>query len=60
MTLNFLPERSKPPRETGLTMMMDKGLSVSQLENFLETSSDFTDIVKFGFGTAVVSKKFKT
>jgi phosphosulfolactate synthase len=59
MTLNFLPERSKPPRETGLTMMMDKGLSVSQLENFLETSSDFTDIVKFGFGTAVVSKNLK-
>ncbi len=59
MTLSCLPERTTPPRDNGVTMMMDKGLSVSQLENFLETSSDFTDIVKFGFGTAVISKNLK-
>ena len=59
MSLNFLPDRSKQPREIGLTMMMDKGLSVRQLEDFLETSADFTDVVKFGFGTAVVSKNLK-
>jgi phosphosulfolactate synthase len=41
-------------------MMMDKGLSVSQLESFIETSSDFTDIVKFGFGTGVISKNLKS
>tara|TARA_B100001287_G_scaffold57375_1_gene45661 strand:- start:22700 stop:23485 length:786 start_codon:yes stop_codon:yes gene_type:complete len=56
MTLSCLPTRTTPPRENGVTMMMDKGLSISQLESFLETSSEFTDIVKFGFGTAVISK----
>ena len=59
MSLDFLPDRSKQPREVGLTMMMDKGLSIRQLEDFLETSSDYTDVVKFGFGTAVVSKNLK-
>lgn len=60
MSLNFLPPRSVQPRNSGLTMMMDKGLSVSQLESFIETSSDFTDIVKFGFGTGVISKNLKS
>lgn len=59
MSLDFLPQRSVQPRNSGLTMMMDKGLSVSQLESFIETSSDFTDIVKFGFGTGVISKNLK-
>ena len=59
MTLSCLPERTTPPRDNGITMMMDKGLSVSQLESFLETSSDFTDIVKFGFGTGIISKNLK-
>ena len=59
MTLNFLPQRSIRPRNIGLTMMMDKGLSTNQLENYLETSSEFIDIVKFGFGTAVLSKNLK-
>ena len=57
--LSYIPERTDKPREKGLTMMMDKGLSISQLESFLETSSDFTDVVKFGFGTAVISKNLK-
>lgn len=55
MTLSFLPQRSAKPRSIGMTMMMDKGLSIRQLEDFIATSSDFTDVVKFGFGTAVVS-----
>ena len=56
MTLSFLPQRPAKPRSIGMTMMMDKGLSIRQLEDFIATSSDFTDVVKFGFGTAVVSK----
>lgn len=53
--LTYLPERPGKPRATGLTMMMDKGLSIRQAEDFVETSSDYTDLVKLGFGTAVVS-----
>jgi len=39
----FIPERTSPPRESGLTMMMDKGLSQKEAEHFCESSADFTD-----------------
>ena len=40
-------------------MMMDKGLSIRQVEDFIETSSEYTDIVKFGFGTSAVTTNLK-
>ena len=52
----FIPERTPKPRQSGLTMMMDKGLSLSEAENFCHSSADFTDLVKFGFGTALITK----
>jgi phosphosulfolactate synthase len=55
--LSHMPDRPERPRENGLTMMMDKGLSIRDTENFLETSSEYTDLVKLGFGTAVVTGK---
>jgi phosphosulfolactate synthase len=58
-TLPYLPERESKPRQKGLTMMMDKGLSLREAENYCEAASEFTDIVKFGFGTAVIAKKLK-
>ncbi len=57
--LPFIPERTKKPREEGLTMMMDKGLSTSEAEGFIESSGEFTDLVKFGFGTALITNKLK-
>ncbi len=36
-------------------MVMDKGLSTRQAEDFLEVSADKTDIVKLGFGTSSVT-----
>lgn len=54
--LPHIPTREEHPRKTGLTMMMDKGLSWRQTENFIHTADHLTDIVKFGFGTAYVSK----
>jgi len=53
--LPYLPERSAKPREKGLTMMMDKGLSTTEASNFIEMASPITDLVKLGFGTSVVS-----
>lgn len=50
-----LPDRASKPRKNGLTMMMDKGLSVRQVEDFLETAGQLTDLVKFGFGTSIIS-----
>lgn len=55
----FIPERTSKPRESGLTMMMDKGLSLAEADSFCESSAEFTDLVKFGFGTALISKNLK-
>ena len=53
--LPYLPQRASKPRKNGLTMMMDKGLSIRQVENFIETAGELTDMVKFGFGTSIIS-----
>jgi len=50
-----IPERTKKPREKGLTMVMDRGLSINDTKNFIDMSLPYTDIVKLGFGTSAVS-----
>lgn len=57
--LPFIPERSAKPREKGLTMMMDKGLSLNETENFIQGNVHLTDLVKFGFGTSYVTNNLK-
>ena len=57
--LPHIPERPSKPRQSGLTMMMDKGLSLGETANFLESSLEYTDMVKFGFGTAMVTNKLE-
>jgi phosphosulfolactate synthase len=57
--LTHIPDRAQKPREKGVTMMMDKGLSLKETENFIEASAHLTDIVKFGFGTAFVTPNIK-
>ncbi len=52
--LSDIPERPKKPRNSGLTMMMDKGLSIRQAEDFLSVSSNYCDLVKLGFGTSYI------
>lgn len=54
-TLKSIPERDAKPRERGFTMAMDKGLSVREVEDFLEVAGDYVDIVKLGWGTSYVS-----
>ena len=50
-----LPERTTKPRESGLTHVLDKGYSLDQVRQFLEVSGSYVDIVKLGWGTAVVT-----
>jgi phosphosulfolactate synthase len=57
--LSHLPERTVSPRKNGVTMVMDKGISMRQAEDFLSSSSDYVDFVKLGFGTSIVSKNIK-
>lgn len=58
-TLKSIPERTAKPRETGYTMVMDKGLSIRQAEDMVNTCGDFVDIVKFGWGTSFVTSNLK-
>jgi len=51
-----IPHRTTSPRDLGLTMMMDKGLSWRQAENFVDCCAHLTDLVKLGFGTSYVTK----
>lgn len=57
--LSHIPERTERPRTSGLTMVMDKGLSLRQAEDFLSGSSDYVDFIKLGFGTSLVTKNLK-
>lgn len=53
--LKNVPERPTKPREYGLTMAMDKGLSSREVEDFLEVAGDYVDIVKLGWATSYVT-----
>jgi phosphosulfolactate synthase len=53
--LKQLPQRTQKPRNAGITMMMDKGLSVREVEDLLSTSLGHIDLVKLGFGTSYVT-----
>ena len=57
--LSYIPKRSEKPRNQGVTMMMDKGLSLRETEDFIEASGHLTDIVKFGFGTSYVTQNLE-
>lgn len=53
--LSQIPDRNAKPRAAGLTMVMDKGLSVAEAENFMSVSHPHVDLVKLGFGTSFVT-----
>lgn len=57
--LTHLPPRSAKPRDLGLTMVMDKGLSLRQAEDLVEASGHLTDLVKLGFGTSYATPRLK-
>ena len=57
--LPFIPDRMIKPRTNGLTMMMDKGLSLRQAEDFLSSCAELTDIIKLGFGTSYLTKNIE-
>jgi phosphosulfolactate synthase len=53
-SLNNIPDRAQKPRQKGLTMVMDKGLSIREVEDFLTVGEPYSDIVKLGWGTSHV------
>lgn len=57
--LPHIPERTTKPREDGVAMVMDKGLSLREAENLIDSAGDLIDFVKLGFGTSYITKNLK-
>jgi phosphosulfolactate synthase len=57
--LKNIPERTLKPRQTGFTMVMDKGLSLREVEDFLNVASEYVDVVKLGWATSYVTPNLK-
>ena len=57
--LTDIPARTQKPRDFGYTMVMDKGLSIREVEDLLSVSGQFIDVVKFGWATSFVTNKLK-
>src|SRR5690606_38699482 len=52
--LHNVPSRTQKPRNNGLTMVMDKGLSVRQAEDLMAVGAAYVDFVKLGWTTAYI------
>lgn len=57
--LSRLPDRSHKPRSSGITMAMDKGLSLREVEDFMSVCADHVDVVKLGWATSFVTPNLK-
>lgn len=58
-SLKQIPERPAKPRDVGFTMAMDKGLSNREVEDFIDSSGEYVDIVKLGWATSYVTNNLK-
>lgn len=59
MSFLDIPQRAVKPRERGITHVIDRGLSLSAVDGMLESAGSSVDIVKLGWGTAVVAENLK-
>jgi phosphosulfolactate synthase len=50
-----LPKRSGKPRDQGITHVLDRGLSVADIDGMVEVAGQAIDIVKLGWGTAIAT-----
>jgi len=57
--LSQIPPRTQKPRNFGLTMVMDKGLSINEVKNFIDIAGIHVDVVKLGFGTSAVTPNLR-
>ena len=51
--------RSQKPRETGISLVLDKGTGLREIEDLLASASDYIDIVKLGWGTGYVTQNLR-
>lgn len=57
--LTQMPDRHPKPRTSGITMVMDKGLSIQEAKNFMSIAHPHVDVVKLGFGTSYVTPNLR-
>jgi phosphosulfolactate synthase len=57
--ISQLPDRTAKPRDSGITMAMDKGLSLRETEDFMSVCASHVDIVKLGWATSYVTPNLK-
>jgi phosphosulfolactate synthase len=54
-----LPVRSSKPREQGITHVIDRGLSLAEVDGLIEVAGRSVDLVKLGWGTALVTENLE-
>ena len=54
-SLSQIPARTARPRTNGLTIVSDKGLSLTEARNLLSVAAPYVDMVKLAFGTPLVT-----
>ena len=50
-------KRQDKPRDSGLTMVLDKGLGLETAESLMNISGEYVDYLKFGWGTSIVHEQ---
>jgi phosphosulfolactate synthase len=54
-----IPPRDPKPRERGITHVMDKGMTLRDVEALFESAGAYVDILKLGWGTAYVTNDLR-
>ena len=49
-----LGKRPAKPRQKGITMVLDTGLGLRELQDLLEIAGEYLDYLKLGFGTSLL------
>jgi phosphosulfolactate synthase len=55
-----LPERTQKPRSHGLTIVLDNGVPPQYFADMIAGTSRLVDLVKFGWGTALVTDQLES
>jgi len=53
--ISNIPNRPDKPRKSGITMVMDKGLSTFEAKSIISSSVNSIDYIKLGFGTSAIT-----
>ena len=59
MSFLELPRRRAKPRDQGITHVLDKGLSLAEVDGLVEVAGEYVDLVKLGWGTALATRNLE-